>query len=545
MKILFTDKFIKQYSIVRMGAINKNPDFIVLFEKINLCLGLIYKAETDNDLPFLRWHKGAKKVGYLAYPNDNCISIDMDGEHRLDAYRLDDKAIVISSIGHHEFLKQLKLFKDLDFVVKEIKDLKDQNKISQLYTDNLRFKQLVSASVSMLKKDLDINSCKAIFEKDFYTNLCPSSPNVYIHNLKKHIKTSKEGINSTIKNFIGKNHDFLERTIVNARCFNNIASVVCGNGDLKETALLKLELQDNLYDNIAKVFKYVKNSNISDENKDVIFKNLKDTVLKAFDVGHDGIIYGSNEASPEYVLAKAIDKSFYGNIYKDLKKASINRIRKELLFEFSNKDISDKIIRVKNGSSENFSVFAKNLWNNFLPSKLWNTFFTSKKNKAKNSATPENKNVKQEENIIKTETEKNVKEAQTVDKVNDNKEKNSEGFQFMHAKSEKKSRTEGSSVYQENEQKSERIKVMEENITKKETIAESQENQSLNNQEQSLSLKRREHMNKQIQIKAEASKEVNKETQNSDRMKMMQRNQERNNARENVISTSQKKGKSR
>lgn len=44
----------------------------------------------------------------------------MDGEHRLDAYRLDDKAIVISSIGHHEFLKQLKLFKDLDFVVKEI-----------------------------------------------------------------------------------------------------------------------------------------------------------------------------------------------------------------------------------------------------------------------------------------------------------------------------------------------------------------------------------------------------------------------------------------
>ncbi|MBP3748824.1 MAG: Fic family protein [Ruminobacter sp.] len=53
------------------------------------------------------------------------------------------------------------------------------------------------------------------------------------------------------------------------------------------------------------------------------------------------------------------------------------------------------------------------------------------------------------------------------------------------------------------------------------------------------------YMNKQIQIKAEASKEVNEETQNSDRMKMMQRNQERNNARENVISTSHKKGKSR
>lgn len=53
------------------------------------------------------------------------------------------------------------------------------------------------------------------------------------------------------------------------------------------------------------------------------------------------------------------------------------------------------------------------------------------------------------------------------------------------------------------------------------------------------------YMNERIQLKAEASKEVNEETQNkSPRMKMMQRNQERNNARENVISTSQK-GRSR
>ena len=78
---------------------------------------------------------------------------------------------------------------------------------------------------------------------------------------------------------------------------------------------------------------------------------------------------------------------------------------------------------------------------------------------------------------------------------------------------------------------------------------EKQENQSLNNQEQSLSLKRREYMNERIQ-KADASKEIDEETQEqasalSPRMKMMQRNQERNNARNNVISTSQKKGRSR
>ena len=57
-------------------------------------------------------------------------------------------------------------------------------------------------------------------------------------------------------------------------------------------------------------------------------------------------------------------------------------------------------------------------------------------------------------------------------------------------------------------------------------------------------------MNGQIQSRAEASKEVNEETQNqafaeSPRMAMMRRNMEKNNARENVISTSQKKGRSR
>jgi len=58
------------------------------------------------------------------------------------------------------------------------------------------------------------------------------------------------------------------------------------------------------------------------------------------------------------------------------------------------------------------------------------------------------------------------------------------------------------------------------------------------------------YMNEQIQLKSEASKEIDEETQNqasteSPRMAMMRRNMEKNNARENVISTSQKKGKSR
>lgn len=65
-----------------------------------------------------------------------------------------------------------------------------------------------------------------------------------------------------------------------------------------------------------------------------------------------------------------------------------------------------------------------------------------------------------------TETDKNVKEAQTVDKVNDNKEKNSERFQFMQEEANKKSRTDDSAVHQENEQQSERMKVMEENAKK-------------------------------------------------------------------------------
>ena len=74
---------------------------------------------------------------------------------------------------------------------------------------------------------------------------------------------------------------------------------------------------------------------------------------------------------------------------------------------------------------------------------------------------------------------------------------------------------------------------------------EKQGNQSLNNQEPSLS-SRRAFMNEQIQVKAkaDASKEVNQASAVSPRMAMMQRNKERNNVRDNVISKT-RNGKSR
>ena len=486
MKILFTDEFLIQYNIIKRLALNGNIDFSNLAKQISLCIKVMHEADNDTApvlKKHLRPHKGAKKEGYLAPPNDKCISIDLDGEHRLVAYRNGNEAIIISSICHYDTVEKKLLFNDLDSIAKRIKKELSTGGLDLFDPASLVIKEEILLSV----KDTDSSA----YEIDFNNNICPSSPNVYIHNLKRCIKTSvednsyygqetsKEGINSTIREFFRNNHDFLERTIVNARCFNNVASVVCGNGDLKETALLKLELQENLLKNIADVFAFVDDSSLSWNDKGEIFGGLKSTVLNAFNDSHDRIIYGTNESSPEYVLAKAIDKSFQNKINNDSNlQSKNNRISKESLFEFENKDISDKKIKVKGSSPEIFFVFAKNLWNNFLPSKLWNTFFPSKKKKNNDdSAIPENKNVKQEENIIKTET-----------------------------------------------------------------IAESQENQSLNNQVQSLSLERRKYMNNRIQLKPEAS---NEETQKSDRMKMMQSNKERNNACDNVISTSQKKGRSR
>ena len=487
MQILFTSEFLIQYDIIKQLSLSGNIDFSNLDKQISLCIKVMHEADNDTDSVLrkhLRKHKGAKKEGYLASPNDKCISIDLDGEHRLVAYRNGNEAIIISSICHYDSVEKKLLFKnDIDSIATRIKKELSTGGFDLFDPVNSEIKEEILSSVK--------NTDASAYDRNFNNNICPLSPNVYVHNLKKRVETlvednryygqetTDEDKSNAMRSFIDENHAFLERTIVNARCFNNVASVVCGNGDLKETTLLKLELQDNLYDNIAKVFKYVKNSNISDENKDVIFKNLTVTVLKAFDVGYDGIIYGSNEASPEYVLANAIDKSFYGNIHKDLNTALNNginkKINKETLFNNSIKNLSDKKSIVEKSDSKNFFAIAKLLWNNFLPSK--------KKKNNDDSAIPENKNVKQEENI-----------------------------------------------------------------TKKETIAESQENQSLNNQEKSLSLKRRKYMNDRIQLKPEAS---NEETQKSDRMKMMQSNsnsnsnKERNNACDNVISTSQKKGRSR
>ena len=433
MKILFTDEFLIQYDIIKRLALNGNIDFSNLAKQISLCIKVMHEADNDTApvlKKHLRPHKGAKKEGYLAPPNDKCISIDLDGEHRLVAYRNGNEAIIISSICHYDTVEKKLLFNDLDSIAKRIKKELSTGGLDLLDPASLAIKEEILLSV----KDIDSSA----YEIDF-NNICPSSPNVYIHNLKRCIKTSvednsyygqetsKEGKNSTIRAFFQNNHDFLERTIVNARCFNNVASVVCGNGDLKETALLKLELQENLLKNIADVFAFVDNSHLlSLKEKNEIFGELKDTVLNAFNDRHDSIIYGTNESSPEYVLARAIDKSFQDKINNDSnlenksknKKNALNkRISKESLFEFEYKDISDKKIKVKSSSPESFYSLAKNyLWNNFIPSKLWNTFFPSKKNKAKNSASPENKIVKQEENI--TKTDKNVKEAQTVDKDN-------------------------------------------------------------------------------------------------------------------------------
>ena len=117
MILLFAKEFRIQASIVEQLALNGNADYIDLYEKMILGIKLISDAKSDIDLAkILRWHEGADKKGYLRKPNDNCLSIDLDAEHRLDVYRINDKAIVISSIGHHEFLKQLKLFKDLDLL---------------------------------------------------------------------------------------------------------------------------------------------------------------------------------------------------------------------------------------------------------------------------------------------------------------------------------------------------------------------------------------------------------------------------------------------
>lgn len=473
MILLFAKEFRIQASIVEQLALNGNADYIDLYEKMILGIKLISDAKSDIDLAkILRWHEGADKKGYLRKPNDNCLSIDLDAEHRLDVYRINDKAVVISSVSHHGINIGI-LFDKFDFLVDRIKHSNNSD-LEQLYLQNIDFgKKLFSLMEN-------VNS--ATFKTDIDKNLCPFNPLSYMHNLKKRIKTlvednrhfkqetTDEEKSYAMQSFIDENHAFLERTIVNARCFNNVASVVCGNGDLKETALLKLELQEDLLKNIADVFAFVDDSSLSWNDKGEIFGGLKSTVLNAFNDSHDRIIYGTNESSPEYVLAKAIDKSFQNKINNDSNlQSKNNRISKESLFEFSNRDISDKIIKVKNSSPESFYSFAKNcLWNNFLPSKLWNTFFPSKKKRAQKSAIPENKIVKQEENI--TKTDKNVKEAQTVDKVNDNKEKNSERFQYMHEEAEKKSRANNSAVHQENEEKSERMKVMEENEKKNNTL---------------------------------------------------------------------------
>ena len=552
MILLFAKEFRIQASIVEQLALNGNADYIDLYEKMILGIKLISDAKSDIDLAkILRWHEGADKKGYLRKPNDNCLSIDLDAEHRLDVYRINDKAVVISSVSHHGINIGI-LFDKFDFLVDRIKHSNNSD-LEQLYLQNIDFgKKLFSLMEN-------VNS--ATFKTDIDKNLCPFNPLSYMHNLKKRIKTlvednryygqetTDEDKSNAMRSFIDENHAFLERTIVNARCFNNVASVVCGNGDLKETALLKLELQEDLLKNIADVFAFVDDSSLSWNDKGEIFGGLKSTVLNAFNDSHDRIIYGTNESSPEYVLAKAIDKSFQNKINNDSNlQSKNNRISKESLFEFENKDISDKKIKVKGSSPEIFFVFAKNLWNNFLPSKLWNTFFPSKKKKAQKSAIPENKIVK-EENITKTETDKNVKEAQESTWAKSGQQKQGDSFDFETSKT----------INETMDYLRKELREVEERL--KDTDCTAEEKQRLEAHKQGLreTYETFESANKKLSSlrttksknkRAEASKEVevNEETQEEDpavaRRNVMEENEKKNNTLGNVNSSGKKSRRS-
>lgn len=500
MEVIFSKEFQRQLEIVRKIADKKNIDFLALYNRIGLCVKALESVNCIDDIPFeLRFHKGnSNQKGHLTKPLENCLSVDLDGTTRFLTFEKKGNAIVVTSLGHYNISlgkgdlgKEITLFKSSEESVSDLDELlDDDNFYSSLKKESEQAKKLLLDSVKGVElTDTIIHS----FDSNVTKDICPLSP---------------DAVKCRITSALGAWEKQYKQE--------------------KNTSGIRFE-DSQSRDN--KVKELVKKYAVSNEEKKYT-SLLERSIVNARCLSNAGaIVCGDKDPNMIAELKTMLDESWVKH-FSDLiryvnKKVSSVELKKEL---FS--DMGKALLRSFDKKYDDI-VEVDNEELRKLDENLRKAVFED----LKKAVIEDINNILELKDVTKYE--------RIIKKTNQQSIFGRLFPKFTVAVQNLKSIFSGKPQTNEADNSVESVafpKEQEENITKKE-IAESQENQSLNNQEQSLSLERRKYMNR-IQLKPEAS---NEETQKSDRMKMMQSNsnKERNNACDNVISTSQKKGRSR
>ena len=432
-----------------------------------------------DDIPFeLRFHKGnPDKIGHLGDPLEKCLSVDLDGTSRFLTFEKKGNAIVLTSIGHYK----ISLGKD-----------NNGNDLWLFDHPEKQFKYIDSMSDQRFEE------------------------------LKHSGEESKQLLLDAVRNIDLTDaviHSFdsnLDKDI----CPINPDSVKCR----LSSSLSKWENQYKQDNNISKL--RASDSKIRDAEVgrliDKYTSVLKRAIVNARGLSNAGaLVCGDKDPNKTAELKLMLDESWVkqfsniihyvnGNVSSvKLKKELFDKLGRALIRSFDKK--YDSIVEVDN---EELRKLDENL----------------------RKAVFEDIN-----NVLSLQPKKYM---QTIKNTNQQSIFNRLFPKFTVAVQNLKSIFSGKGQTNEADSSVESVafpKEPKENITKTETIAESLGNQSLNNQEPSLS-SRRAFMNEQIRVKAkaDASKEVNQASAVSPRMAMMQRN----NVRDNVISKT-RNGKSR
>lgn len=498
MNVIISDECLKQLNVIEYLKNKENKDYEKLYMRIALCVKALESVDCIDDIPFeLRFHKGnSNQKGHLKKPLENCLSVDLDGTTRFLTFEKKGNAIVVTSLGHYDISlgkddlgEEITLFKSSEESVSDLDELlDDDNFYSSLKKESEQAKQLLLDSVKGVElTDTIIHS----FDSNVTKDVCPLSP---------------DAVKCRITSALGAWEKQYKQE-------KNISKIPFEDSQIRDD----------------KVKELVEAYAVSSDNHTSI---LERSIVNARGLSNAGaIVCGDKDPNKLAELKIMLDecwvKHFSNLVYYVNTKVSSVAVKKDLFNKMGNALINSFDKKYDGIVEVDIEELRK------LDENLRKAVFEDINNILKL------KDVTEYEEIIK--------------KTNQQTLFNRLFPKFTGAWQNLKSIFSGKSQTNEADNSVESVafpKEQEENITKTETIAESQENQSLNNQEQSLSLKRREHMNEHIQIKAEASKEVNEETQNqasaeSQRKAMMRRNMEKKNARENVVSTSQKKGRSR
>lgn len=479
MNVIISKECAKQIEVIKILKNKGNENYKRLYERIALCVKALESVNCIDDIPFeLRFHKAnPDKIGHLGEPLEKCLSVDLDGTSRFLTFEKKGNAIVLTSLGHYNI---------------------------SLGNNDLREKITLFKSPAKSVKDL------IRLPDDDFCSLKEESEQVKQNLLEvvRNVELTDKIIHSFDSN--------LDKDI----CPINPDSVKCR----LSSSLSKWENQYKQDNNISKL--RASDSKIRDAEVgrliDKYTSVLERAIVNARGLSNAGaVVCGDKDPNKTAELKLMLDESWVkqfsniihyvnGNVSSvKLKKELFDKLGRALIRSFDKK--YDSIVEEDNEVIRSLD-------------------------KSLRKAVFEDIN-----NVLSLQLKKYT---QTIKNTNQQSIFGRLFPKFTVAVQNLKSIFSGKGQTNEADSSVESVafpKEPKENITKTETIAESQGNQSLNNQEPSLS-SRRAFMNEQIQVKAEAdaSKEVNQASAVSPRMAMMQRN----NVRDNVISKT-RNGKSR